>query len=117
MGRYDIFRYMDNFFDNMIVNNYIPTTFYYDQGSVVKDGIKTYYDKGKVSRLGGPAIIYDDDREDEYWVDGKKISKEDHDKLLQEYEDNKIHTIYIDGITKEVTGKKLKLINELLKTD
>lgn len=135
MSQHDIFDIFNRVFGNMDVimrdlekefhtPNLLPRitlpgikTYYSEQRALTNDGVTTYYDNGRVSKLGGPAVVYADEREDEYWIDGKRISKEEHDKMLVEYEDNKIHTVYIDGKPNDIPGKKLKLLRQMLEDE
>lgn len=128
----DIFEIFNRVFGNMdamfrdvekeySVSNLLPTvtlpsvkSYYSEQRTLTEDGVTTHYHNGKVSNLNGPAITYEDDREDEYWIDGKCITKEEHDKIKAEVEDNREHVIYIDGTPKKVTGKKLKALRHLM---
>lgn len=87
---------------------------YAEKQSFKRDGVTTHYFRGKVSRLDGPAVVYDDDTEDEYWLDGRQISKEVHDEVRRKYEDEKKHVIVIDGERKVINGKMLRKIKALL---
>ena len=84
------------------------------QSSKTENGVTTYYTNGMVSRLDGPAIMYDDNREDEYWLDGMKTDKQTIEKLQREKEDAKMHTIHIDGVNREVSGKTLRELRRII---
>ena len=115
MARYDVFDLFNHAFDNMDTLFYPKVKSYCsEQRSITEGGVTTHYHNGMVSRLDGPAVVYQDEREDEYWVDGRRVSKEVHDKLRQDHEDKKEHIIYIDGQQKKVNGKKLREIKQLL---
>lgn len=46
----------------------------------------------------GPAVVYHDDKkEDEYWLDGRRVDKEDVESLKQKLEDEREHSVWIDG--------------------
>lgn len=85
-------------------------TKYIDQRTY-HDGEKTInYLNGMIHRDDGPAVKYDDGRE-EYWLKGMKVSKEEFESHKQQLEDEKVHYIYLDGREYKVTGKKLKELN------
>lgn len=92
----------------------VGTPIYGDKQSFKSNGITTHYYKGRVSCLEGPAVVYDDERPDEYWIDGRQVSKEKHDEIRQKHEDERNHVIYIDGRKKVITGKKLRQIKSIL---
>lgn len=77
---------------------------------------RTYHDGEKTIKMvngmrhceDGPAIIYDDGRPDEFWLEGVKVTKEEVESNMQKIMDEKIHQIHIDGRTFEVTGKQLR---------
>jgi len=117
MSLFDIVSYMDDIF-SYSVYDIVPkkrNIYHVDTRVEKRNGITTYYESGKLSRLGGPAIEYDDTKQEcEYWYEGKKITKEEHDKLYMEKEDNKLYTIYIDGQYKQISGKKMRLLKQIL---
>lgn len=132
MRQCDIFDIFNRFFGNMDIvmrdmerefenPNLFPKitipsikTYYSEQRALKENGVTTYYNNGKVSRLDGPAVIYDDDREDEYWLDGKRITKEEQEKALINYEEEKEHIIYVDGVPKRIKGKQYKEMKRLI---
>ena len=73
------------------------------------DGEKTIsYQNGLVHNDTGPAIIYDDDREDEYYLNGIKSTKEEVESLKQKLEDEREHSVWVDGKEYKVSGKRLR---------
>jgi len=111
MRYFDMFDLFDYVFDAPRISR---RSYYRDVGALKEDGVTTYYENGRVHRLDGPAVVYDDKRESEYWLNGKRVTKEEHDKLRLDLEDKKQHTVYIDGVPKVISGKKLRLLNEVL---
>lgn len=92
-------------------------TYYTDQRAV-DDGEKiTYYRNGRVSRIDGPAVEYHDKEkgQDEWWLEGKLVTKELVEEEKEKIEAKRIHYLSIDGKTYNVTGDKIKIIKELLK--
>jgi mannosyltransferase OCH1-like enzyme len=57
----------------------------------------------------GPAVVYHDEKkEDEYWLEGRLVTKEEVEKRKEEIEDNRMHSIWIDNKEFKVTGKRLR---------
>ena len=40
-------------------------------------GVKTWYVNGKQHRLNGPAVEFTDSKQDEYWIEGSNMTKEE----------------------------------------
>ncbi len=86
----------------------------------------TFYQNGKVHREDGPAVVYKsvknkdgkvaEKKDDEYWLDGKQVTKEVVDALVAKREDEKEYVVYIGDVEYKVKGKKkLEEIQKLLK--
>lgn len=57
----------------------------------------------------GPAVTYHNkEKEPEYWLDGRRVTKEEVDKRKEEIEDNRMHSIWIDNKEFKVSGKRLR---------
>jgi hypothetical protein len=81
-----------------------------------------YYKNGKVHREDGPAIQYHkngqmpDGTLDEYWLEGKHVTKKDIVDLLAKQEEEREYVIYIGEREYKIKGKKkLQEIEKLLK--
>jgi hypothetical protein len=75
------------------------------------DGEKTInYVNGMIHKDNGPAVVYDDGKE-EFWLKGMKVSKQEFESHKQQLEDDKIHYVHIDGVEYTLTGKQLKELN------
>lgn len=74
------------------------------------DGIKTvHYKEGAMHREDGPAVIYaDKSKPDEYWLDGRRSTKEEVDSYLARKNDKKLHVVFLDGHNYTITGSTLK---------
>lgn len=91
--------------------------------SIDSDHEKTiYYKNGKVHREDGPAIQFHkkgklpDGTHDEYWLEGKQVTKKQLDDFASKKEEEKEYTIYIGEREYKVKGKKkLEEIEKLLK--
>lgn len=83
---------------------------YYTDFKKYDDGEKVeYFLNGRLHNHNGPAIEYKDkNKESEYWLEGRKVTKEDVEKYKEDLEDKKEHYITIDGKTKVITGKQYK---------
>ena len=99
-----------------------PGTDYYFNFSTIgksstNDGVKVeYFENGKLSRRDGPAVEYHDKtKSPEYWIDGRQVTKETVDALIQKADESRIHKIHIDDVPHTVTGKQLKFLKEELK--
>lgn len=57
--------------------------------SVTKDGVTRNFLDGMLHCETGPAVIYEDDRQDEYWLEGVKVTKEQVEEHKQKLEDDK----------------------------
>ncbi len=88
-----------------------------------QDGMKTtYYKNGKVHREDGPAVEYHSDIKlpegtvNEYWLEGKQVTKKDVEDLVVKKEEEKIYTIYVGEKEYKIKGKKkLEEFEKLLK--
>lgn len=90
-------------------------TKYLEQRCVEDKEKRTYYHNGLVSRLDGPAIEWKDEKkEDEWYVDGVRLTKEEVEAKKQEIEDAATHHLTIDGKHMEVTGKQLRELKKML---
>lgn len=90
-----------------------------DDTRIYSDGeTEKHFKNGALHRTDGPAIIqYGKDgkiAKELYYIDGEKTTKENVEKLRQELEDKKIHTIYIGGKTQKITGKRLKELQKFI---
>jgi hypothetical protein len=89
---------------------------YYKDHRAVDDGEKvTFYPNGRVHRLDGPAVMWNDDSKEEWWLDGKQVTQEEVEKERQRLADEQVHNISVDGRTYEVTGKQLRELKNQLK--
>ena len=92
----------------------------YDDTRVYGDNDKTvHYKNGMLHREDGPAVVYNKEgKEDEYWLEGKRVSKEDVDKFQEKIEENKTHYLYVDNKEYKILGKKkLEEVKKLLMAD
>ena len=80
---------------------------------------RAYHDGEKIQKFTNgilhcdseAAVIYDDDRDDEFWLNGRQVDKAAIEKHYNELLDNKIHSVWIDGKEFKVTGKKLRQLD------
>lgn len=86
------------------VNNYQEI----DNGEV----IETYHN-GRLHNEKGPAVSYKDKSKhnlNEYWLNGRKVTKDEVDAYREKKEDETPIIITIEGVEKKITGKQWKLI-------
>lgn len=85
----------------------------------------TFYQNGKVHREDGPAVVYKDLKnkngesivrpENEYWYNGKQVTKEFIENLVAQKEEEKEYVIYLGDVEYKVKGKKkLEELKKLL---
>lgn len=86
------------------------------------DTAVTFYKNGKVHREDGPAVVYKSQGSDtnhkpnEYWLDGKQVTKEVVEALVAKTEEEKEYVIYVGDVEYKVKGKKkLEELKKLLK--
>jgi hypothetical protein len=91
----------------------IKTYSYYEDIRSYDDGekVETY----KNGKLHGVVKYHDKKKPDEYWIDGREVSKEKWDAHIQKIEDERVHEVYVDGVPYTLTGKQLKGLKEQLK--
>lgn len=81
------------------------------------DKIALYKD-GALHCHNGPAVKYKDTTiQDEYWLEGKRVTKEDVDAYSRLKDENTFVKIEIEGISYKLTTKKYKELNEWVKTN
>jgi len=92
-----------------------------DDGSiqVQSDSIKKRYLKnGALHREDGPAVVYLNKSDaDEYWLDGRRATKEEIDSLVKKATENQLYRVVINGVPYKLTGKKVEELKEWLKAN
>ena len=78
-----------------------------------KDQKTIYYKNGMVHNENGPAIVHKDGKE-EYWLEGRKVTKEDVTTYRQNLEDNTKHCVYVADKPYIINGKQLRQLKSTL---
>ncbi len=73
-----------------------------------------YYKNGMIHNENGPAVIHKDGKESEYWLEGRKVTKQEVDEYRQNVEDNTKHCVYVADKTYIINGKQLKTLKSML---
>ena len=68
------------------------------------DGTKAWYLNDKLHREDGPAVIWSDDGHQEWWLNGKKMSKKKHTQMTAPVEEMTMAQV------EEALGKRIKII-------
>jgi len=94
----------NSFFDELYVepeyvNEYKGERDTYINGMLVKkeksDGTIEYYQNGRLHNLSGPAVSKKEG-DSEYWIDGRQVSKIDHEKAIKDIEASKKNNYKLD---------------------
>lgn len=104
---------------NMLPKITLPSVKTYSESyRTINDGESIrYFKNGMLHNDEGPAVIYQDkDKQAEYWLNGIKSTEKDVEEIKLKKEDERKHTIYLDSVPYEVTGKQLKQIKDNLKS-
>lgn len=82
----------------------------------VTDNVEKYVKDGMLHREDGPAVIRKDgDKKiEEYWLFGEKLTKREWELKVEQINDEKLHTIYVDDHPYTVKGKRYRDILKLL---
>ena len=107
-------RNFDSIFDAVFVS-YEPVTYGRprDTLQIFDDGTKVeYFKNGRLHNENGPAVVYYKDSKEEYFLEGRQVSKERIEEYKVKKEDEKIHIITIDDQDFKITGKQLKEFKE-----
>jgi hypothetical protein len=92
--------------------SYVPSS-YQSNVRIIDDGTKVEYLKnGRLHNENGPAVVYYKDSKEEYFLEGRQVSKERIDEYKTKKEDEKIHFISIDDQDYKITGKQLREFKE-----
>lgn len=68
-----------------------------------------HYKDGALHREDGPAVVYSDkSKPDEYWLDGRRSTKEEVAAFLEDRNNNKRYLLTVGTELYEMTGSKLK---------
>lgn len=113
-----LFDHFLNEFDHVFdapryITRYVENTQAYDDG----EKIETYVN-GRLHNEKGPAVKYKDSTKqnnNEYWLNGRRSSKDEVDKYREKLEDEAIKYITVEGKEYKVTGKQLKEVNSKVK--
>ena len=68
------------------------------------DGSQFWYLNGQLHREDGPAVIWSDDAHQEWWLNGKKMSKKKHTQLTAPVEEMTMAQV------EEALGKRIKIV-------
>lgn len=81
-----------------------------------KGNVEKHLKEGALHREDGPAVVYlDKSKENEWWLEGRKVTEEEVKKYVAEKEEKRQHIIYLrDGQPYRITGKQLKDIEKML---
>ena len=81
-----------------------------------KDGVEKHFHEGALHREDGPAVVYlDKSKQDEWWLEGEKVTEEKVKEYALQKEEKREHVVYLrGGKPYRVTGKQLKEIESLL---
>ena len=58
-------------------------------------------------------VVYTD-KPEEYFIEGRLVSKSDWESYCRDEEDNRTHYLLVDGVRYKTTGKKLREIKKYL---
>lgn len=86
---------------------------YHDCVQVYDDGEKV--ETFKNGKLHGEVVYHDKNKDSEYYIEGRRVTKEEWEAYCQKEADKKIHYITIDDKEYKVTGKQLKELKASLK--
>jgi len=99
----------------------IPGVFEDSQFYSYSEGDRTvHYKNGALHREDGPAVVYHEKggtRVDEYWLDGKRVTKEEMESYRTEKLKKKLHRVSLGGDTFTITGEKLVELKAWLKSN
>ena len=100
----------------------IPGVFEDTQLYSYSDGDKVvHYKNGALHREDGPAVVYhnssDNAKPDEYWLDGRRVTKEEVEAYRLDKVKKKLHKISLGGETFTITGEKLNELKDWLKVN
>lgn len=100
----------------------IPGIFEETQFYSYSEGDRTvHYKNGALHREDGPAVVYhghdDNTRPDEYWLEGKRVTKEEMEAYRLEKVKKKLHKVSLSGETFTITGEKLNELKVWLKAN
>lgn len=82
---------------------------YEDEDKVV------HYKNGALHREDGPAVFYHrGGKENEYWLEGRRATKEEVELFAKEKRKKKIYSLTLDGKDYKITGEKLDELKKWL---
>ena len=81
-----------------------------------KDNVEKHFKSGALHRENGPAVVYlDKSKEDEWWLEGAKVTEEEVKKYRSEKEASREHIVYLrSGTPYKITGKQLQEVEKIL---
>lgn len=100
----------------------IPGIFEETQFYSYSEGDRTvHYKNGALHREDGPAVVYHEQNKgedrDEYWLEGRRVTKNDVESYRLEKAKKKLHKVSLGGENFTITGEKLNELKVWLKAN